>query len=343
MIGIIDFADAFMSVPLAPAERRFNCAALPHDLRRERPALHASEPEAGRVIVWRVLGFGGRPNPLVFGRITAVLMRLGQAMLTARRDLDASSQTDAAEVADDAYIDAAARCHLYVDDAAAAFRGEPEEVEEAFDLLILAWLILGAPISWPKVGLTPVTLDSPTRWIGVDFSLTHGAARMRLPPEFVAELLAQLRKVTGKQGQISDADAARLVGRAGRVAFIVPAAGPFAAALRAALADARSTAEGKRRRDQRGSHASHRFATAASWFEALLREAPLTKEGAMPLERVISPGGPVTLVPGRCDAIVFDASPWGGGAILFAGQRPIELITADWSPELCRRLRVDYF
>ena len=28
-IGIVDFADAFMSVPLAGAERRFNCAELP--------------------------------------------------------------------------------------------------------------------------------------------------------------------------------------------------------------------------------------------------------------------------------------------------------------------------
>ena len=67
MTGIIDFSDAFMSIPLAACERRFNCASLPSDLRRERGPLHPKEPQAGRVIAWRVLGFGGRPTPWCLG------------------------------------------------------------------------------------------------------------------------------------------------------------------------------------------------------------------------------------------------------------------------------------
>ena len=62
-LGIIDFADAFMSIPLHASERRFNCAEIAGGLRRQRAALHPAEPESGQLVVWRVLGFGGRPTP----------------------------------------------------------------------------------------------------------------------------------------------------------------------------------------------------------------------------------------------------------------------------------------
>ena len=48
--------DAFMSIPLHEEERRFNVAVL------QQPPFVGS----GRVIVWRVLGFGGKSNPLVY-------------------------------------------------------------------------------------------------------------------------------------------------------------------------------------------------------------------------------------------------------------------------------------
>ena len=338
MTGIIDFKDAFMSIPLASVERRFNCAALPSELRRTRPPLHATEPVAGRVVVWRVLGFGGRPNPLVFGRVTSVLMRIGQAVLTSRQEWATRSRDPGGKNHD--YIDASARCHLYVDDAAAAFRGSREDIEEAFDLLILLWLVMGAPISWPKVGLQLVDESRPTRWIGVDFSLVAAGARMRLPPEFIAELLAQVLSITSQGGRVTDADANRLVGRAARVAFVVPAAGPFAAAVRAALEDARATAATSRSASQRRSHAGVRFEVAAAWFAALLREQTVAGGITLPLERLVLPGGPRTLTPGACDAVVFDASPWGGGAILYRGKVAMELMVVSWTPELCEQLGV---
>ena len=341
MIGIIDFSDAFMSVPLAGPERRYNCAALPRDIRRARAPLHPREPETGRVIAWRVLGFGGRPNPLVFGRLTAVLMRLGQAILTARRELQGELAQSLAEESDAAFADAAARAHLYVDDAAIALCGGRAEIEESFDLLLIVWLIMGAPISWPKVALTPIAVDHPARWIGVDFSLDSGAARMRLPPDFVQDLLQQLREIRAKGGHISDADAARLVGRAGRVAFVVPSAAPFAASLRTALDDARRTARTRRRQEQRGSHAVQRFSTAAAWFEALLCERPVSVDGPLPLERVIWAEPPGALIAGECDAILFDASLWGGGAVLVEGRTPRQWIATEWSDDLCQELRAE--
>ena len=270
-----------------------------------------------------------------------MLMRLGQALLSDMADLTKAVGADMAEeLGEAAVLDATSRSHLYVDDAAIASRGEPECTQEAFDVLLLVWLVLGAPISWPKVALHRVTQTTPTRWIGVDYSLADAGSKMRLPPEFVEELLIQLRSVSDRDGRVTDGEAAKLVGRAGRVAFVVPAAAPFAAALRTALADARGTALARRRADQRGSHANARFSVAAAWFEALLRERSITTEAALPLERLIRAGGPPSLVAGHCDSIIFDASPWGGGAVLYEGTRPTAWMTADWTEDLCDRLQV---
>ena len=93
MVGIIDFADAFMSIPLGAAERRYNCAVLAEPMALGRPPLHQDEPSEGRFVSWRVLGFGGRPNPLVFGRVTSALMRVAQSLLTAAPEFDAGAAT----------------------------------------------------------------------------------------------------------------------------------------------------------------------------------------------------------------------------------------------------------
>ena len=277
-------------------------------------------------------------HPLVFGRVTSVLMRLAQALLTSCQDWASSSGARDADTAD--FIDASARCHPYVDAAAAAFRGPREDVEEAFDILLLLWLVLGAPIAWAKVSLQEISASQPTRWIGVDFTLSPEGACMRLPPEFVSELLEQMSSVARRGGRVTDAEANRLVGRAAQVAFVVPAAAPFAAALRAALSDARTTAASRRSGAQRQSHASVRFEVAASWFAALLQERPLGAVAPLPLERIVLAAGPRTLVPGICEAVVFDASPWGAGAILYRGRVAQEVLVVDWTPTLCSQLGV---
>lgn len=328
-VGIIDFADAFMSVPLRPEERRYNCAEVPAGLRRDRPPLHASEPQSGQLVVWRVLGFGGRPNPLVFGRLTASLMRAGQAMLSSRADWEASAGAGGAGSGTGHFVSAKVRLQLYVDDAAGIFSGARGDVIEAFDLLLLLWLVLGAPISWSKVALEQLD-KGPCRWIGVDFDTAGAGARMRLPSQFLEDLAAQVRDLASRPGRVSDTEAQQLCGRAARVAFVVPTAVPFAAALRAALQDARGT-PGRQ-------HAAVRFAVAARWFLALLAELPIIDGEQVHLERLIFAGGPPVLRAGFCEAIVFDASPWGGGAVKFLGKRPVEYFTCDFTEELCSEL-----
>ena len=81
---VLDFANAFMQIPLAKAEMRYNCAAVPQGLRRDRAPLDDAEPSLGSFVVWRVLGFGGRPNPLVYSRVASFAMRSAQALFPVR-------------------------------------------------------------------------------------------------------------------------------------------------------------------------------------------------------------------------------------------------------------------
>ena len=62
-VFVIDYKNAFMTLPLAKAEMAFNTTATPHQVRRSRPPLLPDEPVAGGFLVWRVLGFGGTQIP----------------------------------------------------------------------------------------------------------------------------------------------------------------------------------------------------------------------------------------------------------------------------------------
>ena len=81
---VLDFADAFMSVPLAQAELPFNCCSLGAPVDRGRESLYPGEPSSGSFVVFRVLGFGGKPNPLVFARLASFAARSAQALLPTR-------------------------------------------------------------------------------------------------------------------------------------------------------------------------------------------------------------------------------------------------------------------
>eukprot|EP00959_Pyramimonas_sp_CCMP1952_P130677 2732685-Pyramimonas_sp.AAC.1 len=50
----------------------------------EQPFNCAEVPGVG-FIVWQVLGFGGKANPLVFGRVGSFAARYGQALLDPAR------------------------------------------------------------------------------------------------------------------------------------------------------------------------------------------------------------------------------------------------------------------
>ena len=66
---ILDYKHAFMTVPAAAEEARYNCCLVELPVSRKRAALDEDEPESGTFLVWTVLGFGGRAYPLLYARV----------------------------------------------------------------------------------------------------------------------------------------------------------------------------------------------------------------------------------------------------------------------------------
>ena len=134
-VFVLDFKHAFMTIPLATEEMPYNTSVVPEGLCRSREALDESEPREGKFLVWRVLGFGGHANPLVYARVACVAARTAQALLY-----------HPAETSSIAH----GRLQLYVDDPVIALSGSDQEQQEAIDVVIAWWLLLGIPLSWRK-------------------------------------------------------------------------------------------------------------------------------------------------------------------------------------------------
>ena len=122
------------------------------------------------------------------------------------------------------------RAQLYVDDPAVVARGKADLVQEAFDILLAWWLALGIPLSWRKGSMHDPS--ESYEWIGVKFSTTQEAkVIMELPEAFLEQFLVNLAPFCRGHGACKLQEAEKLVGRAGRVAYVVPGARPFVSAL----------------------------------------------------------------------------------------------------------------
>jgi len=226
-VAIIDFADAFMSIPLDARERRYNVAEVEVPMRRTRGPVEPREPSEGTILSWRVLGFGGRPNPLIFSRVVGMLLRATQMMFDPG-------------VADPVALRAwpALRAQLYVDDTVGTFLGSDAAIEEGFDVLLSFWLACGAPVAWKKVSIVDASAEAPHTWIGVNLAVRAPAVvAMTLPPAFVEELTAALDDFAVPSGTVTLAEAEALVGKVSRVVHVVPLSRGYASALWAALAE----------------------------------------------------------------------------------------------------------
>ena len=316
-ILILDFKDAFMSIPLNDKEKVYNCATLPERISRKREPLDPDEPVSGTCVVWNVLGFGGKPNPLVYSRVASFAMRTAQAMFP-------RSSTGPR-----------VRSQLYVDDPAITARGEPDDIQLAFDLILLWWLVLGIPLAWAK-GATSES-GSKHVWIGITYVIRRpGVVVMSLPEKYLTELLAALEPFCQTQGRATLKEAEKMVGKASRVAHVVPAARPFVAGLWAALAATKQDAATGRNWTKGRRVATKRFVTAARWFRALVEGGEGT---LMPLERkVLAHRPPAATMSGW--VVQFDASTTGGGAVLRYGHEVYEYFAVGWSSSTAAALGV---
>ncbi|CAK0908047.1 unnamed protein product, partial [Prorocentrum cordatum] len=309
-IFVIDFSDAFMSCPLHESERPYNCA--------EVRGLEAENDYT--FIVWAVLGFGGKANPLVWARVASAAARTAQALT----------------------LSGGLRLQLYVDDPALAVQGPPRACEQEFDLALLWWLVLGLRIAWKKGRHAHGPLRGGPRpaleheWIGIRFAMAEDCAVMGLTQNFIDELLELLRHFMAKKGHAPIKQARSLVGKAARVAQIIPAATPFAAALWAALTGALRQANAGKRESPPNTVPLQRFFTAARWFRALLEPVDEARrpECFFPLERRVYPRPDAVQWPRSRYHVELDACPWGGGAALFEGATPVEWFATSWDQEV---------
>ena len=168
---------------------------------------------------------------------------------------------------------------------------------------------------------------TPYGWIGVLFSSPRpGVARMSLPESFVLELVALCKRFIA-ENRLLAAEADVLVGRAGRVAHVLPLTRPFVASLYAALAAALSAAAVRTREAGPGRVACRRFRHGARMLLRILTLADTT--APVPNSRDILASPPPDPDPRR-RRIEVDASPWGGGAVLFENGRPTRCFACRW-------------
>ena len=130
-----------MSMPLHRSEVAFNCAELTDSMVLERPLLDSDESKEGRVLIWKVLSFGVRPNRLVFARVVSVAARTGQALFRTRAN-DPKGHQSAGPL----------RLQLYVDDPVAGVSGTAAQRTMNIDMFLTWWLVLGVPLAWKKRG-----------------------------------------------------------------------------------------------------------------------------------------------------------------------------------------------
>jgi len=320
---VLDLKDAFMGIPLALEEQPYNTCELDRPVYRHRPEQYPGEPRCGYFVAWSVLGFGGKPNPLVFARCAAFACRTAQALL---RTSDSSPGAAEASIA---------RLQMYVDDPTMTCLGSFEACSVAVDLVVLWWTMLGLPLSLDK-GL--FTTD-PHRWIGAIFSARRAPSGLQsvitVPPCFASELLTLLKPFAAGKGHLSQSAVDQVLGKTGRLAYLIPTVRPYAAALWAGYAGARDAKRKRRSEAPPGRYAAKRFSKAASWVITLL-EPPGDVEHLVPLESVITLQLP-PIDPHRARAEC-DASPWGAGAVLYESDLPTSFFELAWTADMAQAI-----
>jgi len=224
---------------------------------------------------------------------------------------------------------------MYVDDPVASCIGSRASALRTFDVIIAWWLCLGLPLSWPKGLLS----HSVHRWIGVDFSLRLvdglAAGVVTVPPEFSSAFFELLTPFAKGTGHASQTEIDSLLGKAGRIAYLVPSSRPWVGALWGALAGSKAASRHKREAPP-DRYPRKRFSSAARWLQTLLRP-PLPQDTLLPLEHLVLEALPV--IGPDSPTVHVDASPWGYGLVLHRDGKPVEYVEAPWQEQDATKLR----
>jgi len=120
---------------------------------------------------------------------------------------------------------------MYVDDPILATLRTPEKNQTSVDLIVLWWWVLGLPLALSKGTYTPAAHS----WIGAVFSIRSPSSGpegvITVPDKFASELFDLLGPYTADSGHVPASELDFLLGKAGRLAYLIPTSRPFVSAL----------------------------------------------------------------------------------------------------------------
>ena len=154
--------------------------------------------------MWRVLGFGGKANPLVYARVGCVAARCGQGSVDPT----------------------VCRSQLYVDDPSILAGGTPDECAREFDVIELSWLTQGFHSRLEQQGKPHCKSQQEEQfdtgfyeWIGIQYALRLNLAVMSPSAPFVEPACEARRPFTQRHG-FESIKLARCAVEAARVAQV---------------------------------------------------------------------------------------------------------------------------
>ena len=209
---------------------------------------------------------------------------------------------------------------------------------------------MGIPLSWSKGGYVCAPLPVSSHevslrhtWIGIAYATGTNFTIMGLPQEFVDGVVEVLNGFCRRQGHAPAAAARALLGKAGRVAQVVPAAAPFVSSLWAAYLGSLQALERGVAESPPGTVPVQRFFAAAGWFRALLtgEGPPDAKDVLFPLQRIVYSQPDLAHFGTSPFHVEFDASPWGGGAVLRKGSDPVSYFSTVWDDAVLELLEAE--
>lgn len=223
------------------------------------------------------------------------------------------------------YPSHACRLACYVDDPFILAFGTDLEQQEIFAVSTLLWAALGFNLAWSKGHL-----GTEVDWIGAHVALDREAGRVvvSLPAEKRREALEGVQDLLRQGQRVRRKDLRQVTGRIEWIAGMLPQLRPFAQMLWAALA---SDGAGRQ-------HIwAKQVAIPLKWFREFFSDS------SAGLTRSVRVDPPNTVA-----VVAFDASPSGGGAVLWVVPAtfqvniaslmqvtPFAFMHASWSPTHC--------
>jgi hypothetical protein len=219
-----------------------------------------------------------------------------------------------------------ARLQCFVDDPIAVIRGTPEHMQMVVCVLLLFWEVLGLRFAYDKAARGQSVV-----WIGARICVESTLHRcvVDLPQKKLNDLKNICSTVLGGRGMISAGPLRSLAGQGSWIGGIVPRILPFIRQIVGALAA--TTA------DRKGNELVYlkQVQSALEWILKLANGFNVGLSRAHDLADRHAPG----------IYIEVDASPKGGGAVLWANQGcredrpPDEYFSVTWTPEHAKLIR----